>query len=178
MARHRLENNKSTVVKKLTVGLAALTLLSVGGIATVSSFTDSATSTVTAKAGTVSLTALNPSSVATINFGTTLKPDGVAGAAQTINVKNTGTLPIYFDIQTATTPAPGKLAEILDVTVAAGANTPVTTKLKSINTPNYSLAAGATMAVTFTPKWTSTAADDTYQGTDGATTLNFFATQQ
>lgn len=177
MARHRLESNKNTLVKKLAVSLAAFTLLSVGGVATVSSFTDSATSTVTAKAGSVSLTALNPSAVATINFGNTLKPDGVAGAAQTINVKNTGTLPILFDIQSATSPAPGKLAEILDVTVTAGGNTPVTTKLKSINTPNYSLAAGATMVVTFTPKWISTASDDTYQGTDGATTLNFLAVQ-
>jgi hypothetical protein len=163
-------------VKKLAVGAIAFTLLSFGSVATVAGFTDSATSTVTAKAGTVSLT-VNNAATTSISFGTTLKPDGVAGAAQTITVKNAGTLALNFDIQSATTPVPGKLAEILDVTVTAGANTPVTTKLKSINTPSYNLAAGASMTVSFVPKWTSTAADDTYQGADGATTLTFSATQ-
>lgn len=177
MGKHKLER-KGNSARKLMVSALAFTLLSAGGVATVSSFSSSSTATVTATAGTVSISALNPSSAATINFGVGLKPDGVAGAAQTINVKNTGNLPIYFDIQTATTPAPGKLAEILDVTVTAGANAPITTKLNAVNTPNYALTAGATMAVTFVPKWTSSASDDTYQGTDGATTLNFIAVQQ
>lgn len=176
MARHRLKSN-GTLVKKLAVSAVAFTLLSVGSVATVASFTNSATSTVTAKAGTVSLT-VDGTTTTSISFGTTLKPDGIAGPAESIVVRNAGTLPLYFDIKSATSPAPGKLAEILDVTVKAGANTAVTTKLKSIATPDYALAAGASMTVTFTPKWTSTAADDTYQGAVGNTTLTFSATQQ
>lgn len=176
MARHKLKSN-GNFKKKLAVSAVAFAFLSIGSVATVSSFTNSATSTVTAKAGTVILT-VDGAATSSIDFGTTLKPDGVAGAAKSIVVRNAGTLPLNFDIQSATSPVPGKLAEILDVTVTAGANTPVTTKLKSINTPNYALGAGASMTVTFVPKWTSTAADDTYQGTSGNTTLTFSATQQ
>lgn len=176
MARHKLKSN-SNFKKKLAVSAVAFAFLSVGGIATVSSFTDSATSTVTAKAGTVILT-VDGATTSSIDFGTTLKPDGVAGAAKSIIVRNAGTLPLNFDIQSATSPVPGKLAEILDVSVKAGTNTAVSTKLKSINTPSYALAAGASMTVTFTPTWISTAADDTYQGAVGNTTLTFSATQQ
>jgi hypothetical protein len=177
LARHKLKSN-GTLVKKLAVSAVAFTLLSVGSVATVAGFTNTATSTVTAKAGTVSLTAKNGGTTA-ITFGTTLKPDGIAAPLQTITVQNVGSLPLNFDIQSATTPAAGKLAEILDVTVTVGGNAPLpAAKLKSINTPSYSLAAGASINVTFSAKWTSTAADDTYQGADGATTLNFNATQQ
>jgi hypothetical protein len=175
LARHRLKKN-GTLVKKLTVSAVAFTLLSFGSIATVSAFSDSATSTVTAKAGTVILT-VNAAATTTLNFGATLKPDGVAGTVQNITVKNAGTLPLTFDIQSATTPAPGKLAEILDVTVTPAGYASYSAKLKSINTPSYTLAAGASMVVGFSAKWTSTAADDTYQGADGATTLNFTAVQ-
>lgn len=175
MARHKLKNN-GTLVKKLTVCAVAFTLLSIGSVATVAGFTNTATSTVTAKAGTVNLT-VDGVATSSISFGTALKPDGVAGAAQDIVVRNAGSLPLTFDIQSATTPVPGALATVLDVTVTAGANAPVTTKLKSINTPSYALAPGASMTVTFVPKWISGASDDTYQGASGNTTLNFTATQ-
>lgn len=176
MARHKLKSN-GTLMKKLAVCAVAFTLLSIGSAATVAGFTDSATSTVTAKAGTVILT-VDGAATSSINFGTTLKPDGVAGPSQSIIVRNAGTLPLNFDIQSAAAPAPGALATVLDITVTAGANAPITQKLNAINTPNYSLAAGTSMTVTFVPKWISTAADDTYQGASGNTTLNFNATQQ
>lgn len=177
MAKHRIKS-KDHFAKKIAISALAVSLLSAGTIATVSSFTSSAQAPLTAKAGTVNLTALNSSATTTIDFGTGILPNGVAGAAQTVTVKNVGNLPLNFDIQTATNPAPGKFAEILDVTVTAGNNPSLQQKLNSIDTPLYALNAGATMTVTFVPKWTSSASDDTYQGTDGTTTLNFIAVQQ
>ena len=80
MAAHRKSAAKISNLKKAVFSLAAVSLIAVGGVSTVSAFSDSAVSNVTVKAGTIDLQVNNTKSVA-VAFPTTMKPGDKIGRA-------------------------------------------------------------------------------------------------
>lgn len=172
MAAHRKSHSKVSNLKKAVFGFAAASLIAVGGVSTVSAFSDEATSNITVKAGTIDLKVGGTKSMA-VTLPATMKP-GDTATPPSFKVTNTGTIPLTYTVKTAT--GSGKLAEALNVTIKKTATDPgVTTKLNAVNIPATTLAAGASADFSMVVNWPSTASDNTYQGTDGATTLEFVA---
>lgn len=172
-AAHRKDTKSDNKkFKKATLGIALIATLTVGGVGTLAGFTDDAKSTVTVQAGTIDLT-INALKEITLDFGSTMKPGD--SVTRNVTVKNTGTLPLNYSIKSTGTP--GKLAEKLTASVKPGSAAASITTLKTVNTPNKVLQPGASETVAIIVSWTAGATDDSYQGTDGTTVLNFSATQ-
>lgn len=173
MATHRKDTNyDNKIFKKASIGIALVATLSIGSIGTIAGFTDNATSNVTVQAGTVDLTVDSLKAI-TLDFGSTMKPGD--SVTKNVTVKNTGTLPLNYSIKATGTP--GKLAEKLTASVKPGSAAASVSTLKTVNTPNKVLASGASETVAIIVSWTAGTTDDSYQGTDGTTVLNFSATQ-
>lgn len=94
MGRHAYEKPKSK--NRFLVVLTALSLTGiVGAGATVASFTSSAESTINIQAGTIGITA-----PASLNSGIDKWYPGATSTVQTIDLKNTGDLPITVSMET------------------------------------------------------------------------------
>lgn len=173
MAAHR-KNVKTDkgMFKKATIGLAVIASVTFGGVATQAGFTDTATSTVIAQAGSINLT-VDTLKAVTLDLGSSWKPGDTT--SKTVTVRNNGSLPLTYKIAAA--PNAGTLANVLDASVKTGTATAVSTKLSAVSTANRTLAAGASETVTIAVTWNAGTQDNQYQGTDGTTVLNFTATQ-
>lgn len=173
MAAHRKSHSKVSNLKKAVFGFAAASLIAVGGVSTISAFSDSADSNITVKAGSIELQVNNTKSVA-VALPTTLKP-GETVPAKTFTISNKGTLPLTYTVKSAT--GAGELAGALNASIKTSASaTAVSSKLNAVNIPATTLAPGATETFSITVNWPSTASDNNFQGKDGATTLEFVAT--
>lgn len=174
MAAHKKSSAKVSNLKKAVFGFAAASLIAVGGVSTVSAFSDEATSNITVKAGTIDLQ-LNNAKTTTIALPTTMKPGDVL-PAQTITVRNTGSIPLKYTVTSSS--AAGSLADVLDVTIKKNVadTTGTKSKLSAVNIPSTSVAAGTTETFSVQVTWPQGSNDNSYQGKDGATTLNFVAT--
>lgn len=174
MAAHRKNvTTDKRGFKIATLGVALMASLTVGGVATFAGFTDTASSTITAQAGTINLTVDN-SKAMTLDLGSAWKPGDTT--SKTVTVRNTGTIPLNYKI-TATPNTGATLAPILDATVKTGTATAVASKLSTISTANRTIAAGGSETVVIGVTWNPGTTDNQFQGTDGTTVLNFTATQ-
>lgn len=173
MAAHRKSHSKVSNLKKAVFGFAAASLIAVGGVSTVSAFSDSAESNITVKAGSIDLQVGSAKSVA-VPLSTTMKP-GQTEPAKTFTISNKGTLPLTYTVKSAA--GAGELAGALNASIKTGTNaTPVSSKLNAVNITGVTLAPGTTETFSITVNWPSTASDNSFQGKDGATTLEFVAT--
>lgn len=170
--------SKSSWFKKAAIGTAVVAMAAVGGLSTVSAFSDSATSNVTVTAGSIGLKA-GGSDTFNVAIPEVNKPG--ATVTKQIVLTNTGTIPLTY---TANTVAPtlNTLAAALDVTVTGGtpaAAIGTTSKLNAfkITTPRTIAAGGTdTLNVTFTwPSGNTAAVDNALQGKLGDSVITFTA---
>lgn len=172
------KRKKRANVRKSILSFAAVSLLSISGIATYANFTDTATTQITAQSGSINLT-LNNSKTHSINLGNTLKPGDVKSFP--ITVRNTGTIPLNYRVTSANASgAYNALTTALkaEVTLANGA-TATTTNLNNINTGNRTIPANGSVTfnlkVTFPTSGISNFND--LQNRSGNTILTFHAVQ-
>lgn len=176
MATHRAENNtkkSNTKLYQKTIGaLACVSLLAVGGVATISSFTDTGAATITSTAGEIELLlgATGTVKTATLALGSTLVP-GATIPPQSLVIRNPGT--IIMKYSGAISGTPGPLAAAMNVTVTDGATAVYTGKANTIAIPERALAAKGTHTLVFTYTWADggAGADNSLMGASGATTL-------
>jgi len=167
---------KTTIASKLAVGTLALALITAGGAATYSGFTDEATAPITVDSGTIDLL-LGSSKTFPIDLGRMKPGDTVT---KTIVVNNKGSMPLNY---TATTvgQTSGELASALNTTITVGGTTVMPSKkLNAVATPSRPLAAtNGTETLTVTVSWANgtPAVDNPMQGKSGNTSLVFTATQ-
>lgn len=169
-----------TMLTKLAIGAAAVSMLAVGGIATVSAFTDSATSTVTVAAGDINLQ-LGTLKAINLDLGQNIKPG--ATTTQTIVVNNKGSLPLTYT--GATAGVTGTLPALINVTVRdmTVPATPVAIgsgmKMSTIALPSKTIAAGGSQTLEIVYTWPNGAAgaENAQMNATGNAVLTFSATQ-
>lgn len=177
----KLRTAPKTMLTKLAIGAAAVSLLAVGGVATVSAFSDSATSTVTVAAGDINLQ-LGTVKAITLDLGQNVKP-GMTSVVQTIVVNNKGSLPLTYTAATGgvTGTLPAQInVTVRDMTVPA---TPVAIggamKMSTIALPSKVIAANSSQTVEITYAWPNGAAgaENAFMNATGNAVLTFSATQ-
>lgn len=169
-----------TTLAKIAAGSAAIAMLAVGGVATVSAFTDSATSTVTVGAGNIDLQ-LGTTKALTLDLGQNIKPGFTQ--VQTIVVNNKGSLPLTYT--GATGGVTGTLPALINVTMRdmTVPATPVAigtaTKMNTISLPSKTIPAGGSQTVEITYTWPNGGAgvENAQQNAAGNAVLTFSATQ-
>lgn len=175
MARHR-KKVKGNFYRKAVGVAAVLALTSLGTVATQSAFSDSATSSVTATAGSIEL-GLNAAAAKTfpIALGTALVPGGTV--TRTVAIHNSGTLPMKYTASN-TTATSGTLASTMNVVITSGGATLYTGKMNAISIPQRTLAANSneTLSMAFTWPNGTPAVDNPLMGTNANTVLTFNAT--
>lgn len=169
------DKTKTSFYHKLIGTAAALSLLSVGAIATVSGFSDSGTASITATAGKIEvhMGGGTTKSVA-IPLGTTLVP-GATIPTKDLIIKNNGTIPMKYTAAVGTTS--GNLASTMTVTIMNGSTQVYTGKANAISIPEQTIAAGVTQTLKLTYVWANgtTTVDNALMGQTGNTTLNISA---
>jgi predicted ribosomally synthesized peptide with SipW-like signal peptide len=178
----KLRTAPKTMLTKLAIGAAAVSLLAVGGVATVSAFSDSATSTVTVAAGDINLQ-LGTLKAINLDLGQNIKPG--ATTTQTIVVNNKGSLPLNYTAATAG--VTGTLPALINVTVRdmTVPATPVAIgsgmKMSTIAiTPARSIAANSSQTLEIVYTWPNggAGAENAQMNATGNAVLTFSATQQ
>lgn len=174
-----LKASKS-LLGKVVVGMAAASLLAVGGIATVANFTDTATSAVTVGSGDINLQ-LGTVKAITLDLGQNIKPGFTS--TQTIVINNKGSLPLTYTA--ATGGITGTLPALINVTVndTTVPATPVAIggamKMSTIALPSKTIAAGGSQTIAITYTWPNGAAgaENAQMQASGNAVLTFNATQ-
>lgn len=168
------------LLAKVAVGAAAVSMLAVGSIATVSAFSDSATSTVTVGSGDINL---KIGAVKTVNLdlGQNIKPGFTQ--TQTLVLNNTGSLPLTYTGATTSTGTLPPLINVVvrDITVPA---TPATigSGMKMSNlaiTPARTIAAGGSQTIEIVYTWPNggAGAENAQMQATGNSVLTLTATQ-
>lgn len=174
-----MKTPKQGLLKKVALPVVAAALVCAGGLAaaTVAGFTDSATSAISVKAGTIDMQ-LGSTKTFPLDFGSTMKPGETV--TKQIVVNNKGSLPLTYSATTVGATS-GALAGNLDVVVKAGATTLATgKKLNAVEVKEQTLAANTgTQTLDITVTWPdgTPAVDNALQGASGNTVLTFSATQ-
>jgi hypothetical protein len=169
-----------SMLTKFAVGAVAVSALAVGGIATVSAYSDSATSSVTVQAGDINLQ-LGGAKTLPIDLGQNIKPG--ASYVKTFTINNTGSLPLTYTA--ATTTSAGNLAPVIDVNIkdvtVPATPTAIGTakKLNAVAFPSKTIAAGAKQDVEMTFTWANGAAgaENALMDQLGSSTITFTAAQ-
>lgn len=176
----KLRTAPKTMLTKLAIGAAAVSLLAVGGVATVSAFSDSATSTVTVAAGDINLQ-LGTLKAINLDLGQNIKPG--ATTTQTIVVNNKGSLPLTYTAATAG--VTGTLPALINVTVRdmTVPATPVAIgsgmKMSTIALPSKTIAANSSQTLEIVYTWPNggAGAENAQMNATGGAVLTFSATQ-
>lgn len=174
MSKHQASTPALGKVKALIVFVA---LLSVGGVATVASFNDSATSTITANAGTIDLytnTGGADSKSTVIDTGVTKWAPG-STSTRSLTLKNTGSLPIKVTL--ATTHTANGLADRLHTTIKVNGSEVYSGMLSasSFGGANVAIPAGGSVPVEVTITWISDRFDDLWASKTDSTVFTFNA---
>lgn len=172
--KHR-GKTKASLYQKIIGTAAALSLLSVGAVATVSAFSDTGTASITATAGKIEVQMGGGATKAvTIPLGATLVP-GVTIPVKDLIIKNNGTVPMKYTAAVGTTT--GNLASTMTVKIMNGTVEVYSGKANAIVIPEQTIEAGVTQTLKMTYVWANgtAAVDNALMGTSGNTTLNISA---
>lgn len=169
-------SSKPSNFKKIVTGAAVLGILSIGSIATISAFSDTATSNVSVTAGSIGLNIGGVESFP-INLSEITKPGDTV--TKTVILNNTGTLPLKYTGTTSAIPA-NTLAPVIDVVVKPTGGTALASKkLNALTFPEATIAGSAsqTLELTFTWPQGTAAVDNALMGKKGDAIITFNAVQ-